>query len=90
MHVPQIACVNAIGAGDVCTGVFLHALVAATRADSGEQQDVELPPPASAAADAFAWGLAAACARCMHREPVFTREEVTELRNRIRIEAVVP
>lgn len=29
LEVPMISCVNAIGAGDVCTGIFLHSLVVA-------------------------------------------------------------
>ena len=72
LTVPEIECVNAIGAGDVCTGVFLHSYV------SG------LAPE-----EAFATGLAAACARCTHEQPDFTAEEVTEMRKAVRVEKLV-
>lgn len=74
LSVPAIECVNAIGAGDVCTGVFLHTYAAADRRD------------AEAAVDAFAWGLAAACARCTREQPDFERGTVEQLRSQIRIE----
>jgi fructose-1-phosphate kinase PfkB-like protein len=70
LAVPKIECVNAIGAGDVCTGVLLHSLA------SG------MAPP-----DAFAMGLAAACARCQHNLPEFSREEVEAMRKAVQIEA---
>lgn len=69
LTVPRIECVNAIGAGDVCTGVLLHSLAQG------------MPPP-----DAFAMGLAAACARCQHNLPEFSREEVETMRQEIQIE----
>jgi sugar/nucleoside kinase (ribokinase family) len=59
LHVPTLAVKNAIGAGDVCTAIFLHELAVAARANGGwGSVDGET------AAEAFAWGLAAACARC--------------------------
>ena len=73
LSVPKIECVNAIGAGDVCTGVLLHSLA------SG------MSPP-----DAFAMGLAAACARCTHNLPEFTPEEVQAMRADVRIEEASP
>lgn len=80
LEVPSIECVNAIGAGDVCAAVFLHELCA--RRGAGGVADVD-------AADAFAWGLAAACARCMHEKPTeFSREEVEAMRERVRVERV--
>lgn len=79
LRVPEVECINAIGAGDVCTAIFLHELVAA--ATAGQADD-----PA-AAADAFAWGLAAASARCRHSLPTaFGRDEVVELHGKVRIE----
>ena len=75
---PVIECVNAIGAGDVCTAVMMHTLAA--KAQHGERGG-------AAAADAFAWGLAAACARCTHQMPSeLTREEVEAMRKHIRLE----
>lgn len=50
LRVPAIECVNAIGAGDVCTAIFLHDLVAARAAAGGAAED-------DAAAEAFAWAL---------------------------------
>ncbi len=84
LTVPSIQCVNAIGAGDVCTGVFLHSLARA----AAEPRDGAPAVGAEAAVDAFAWGLAAACARCGHEQPVFERSEVEALRARIAIEAL--
>ena len=55
IEVPRVECVNAIGAGDVCTGVFIHELAKARK---------ERRVDGEAAAEAFAWGLAAASARC--------------------------
>lgn len=78
LQVPTVECVNAIGAGDVCTAVFLHSLAAAAQRGSHDGE---------AAADAFAWGLAAACARCTHQKPSeFTREEVEGMRAKVSIE----
>ena len=72
LTVPTIECVNPIGAGDTCTGVFLHELASGV-----------------APADAFAMGLAAACARCTHSLPAtFTREEVQALRDKVVVEKV--
>jgi len=77
LHVPSIECVNAIGAGDVCTAVFLRELYTSrVLPTAGEDSDAE----------AFAWGLAAACARCTHEQPVFEREEVVAMKAQIRIE----
>ena len=86
LEVPQLErVVNAIGAGDVCTGVFTHALVCARAAAAA----ASAPLPPSAAVDCFAWGLAAACARCMHELPTaFERSEVEALHAQIRIEQV--
>ena len=81
LHVPSVECVNAIGSGDVCTGIFLHSLVAAGHGAGGVASLDE-----QACCDAFAWGLAAACARCTHEQPVFERAEVEAMRARIRIE----
>jgi fructose-1-phosphate kinase PfkB-like protein len=79
--VPNVDCVNAIGAGDVCTGIFLHTLIAA-HAALGDGHAVG----EDVAADAFCWGNAAACARCMHSLPTeFERAEVEELRARIQL-----
>jgi fructose-1-phosphate kinase PfkB-like protein len=84
LHVPTLAVKNAIGAGDVCTAIFLHELAVAARANGGwGSVDGET------AAEAFAWGLAAACARCMHETLTdFTREEALAMRQKIRIEKV--
>ena len=77
-RVPVIECVNAIGAGDVCTAIFLHELVVAARAGKLNEDS---------AADAFAMGLAAACARCTHELPTaFDREEVNAMRGKIQVE----
>ena len=66
---------------DVCTGVFAYKLVEA-RLSSGSTDLDE-----AAAVDAFAWGLAAACARCEHDLPeAATMEEVASMRARIRVE----
>ena len=82
LHVPRIECVNAIGAGDVATAVFAHTLAAARAAGGGAADE-------AAAVDAFAWGLAAACARCTHNLPSeMERAEAEELRAQVRIEAV--
>lgn len=80
ISVPSIECVNAIGAGDVCSAIFLHELVAARMAAA----DGLIQP--SVAADAFAWGLAAACARCMQQQPNFERGEVERMRSSVQIE----
>ena len=81
LHVPTLAVKNAIGAGDVCTAIFLHELAVAARV-SGGWGSVD----GETAAEAFAWGLAAACARCMHEAPTdFTREEALAMRQKIRI-----
>ena len=61
--------VNAIGAGDVCTGVFAHHL---GRGDAPEE--------------AFAWGLAAACARVTRQLPGFEAEAVRQLRELVVVE----
>ena len=82
LHVPQIECVNAIGAGDVCAAIFLHQLVAARQGAQPADDAAD-----AAATDAFAWGLAAACARCTHELPTaFSREEVEAMRAQVRIE----
>ena len=91
LAVPAIECVNAIGAGDVCTGVFIRKLVEARRSASAATVDEDGAEGAdeAAAVDAFAWGLAAACARCTHDLPEgATREEVEAMRERIRVEEV--
>mmetsp|Transcript_73510 Transcript_73510/g.195474 ORF Transcript_73510/g.195474 Transcript_73510/m.195474 type:complete len:155 (-) Transcript_73510:340-804(-) len=75
LSVPQITVTNAIGAGDVCTAVFLHALTQPPKA--GETAH---------AADAFAWGLAAGCARCLQELPAFEVAKVHEMRKGIVIE----
>eukprot|EP00965_Chrysotila_dentata_P016762 556304-Pleurochrysis_carterae.AAC.2 len=96
LHVPSVEVVNAIGAGDVCTAVFLYHLAKARAQQSGDggdggdgdgggDGDVGF---ASREADAFAWGLAAACARCAHEQPHFERAEAEAMRRRIRIEAL--
>lgn len=77
LQVPALACVNAIGAGDVCTGIFLHHLAAAAADDA----DGRVAP--AAALDAFAWGLAAACARCTREQPDFARAEVEAFRAQV-------
>lgn len=69
LRVPELTCVNAIGAGDVCTGVLAHQLAA------GDD-----------AVEAFAYGLAAASARVLHRQPTFDPERVHELRLAVLIE----
>mmetsp|Transcript_72126 Transcript_72126/g.120072 ORF Transcript_72126/g.120072 Transcript_72126/m.120072 type:complete len:338 (+) Transcript_72126:33-1046(+) len=79
ISVPRIRCVNAIGAGDVCTGVFLHSLVIARATAKGMEED---------AAEAFAWGIAAACARCTREQPNFEREEVEKMRACISISEI--
>ena len=85
LTVPEITCVNAIGAGDVCTAVFLYELCKAAADASSDEDSLD-----SFAADAFAMGLAAACARCQHELPTtFTKEEAEEkMRQRIRVEQV--
>ena len=96
LKIPEIECVNAIGAGDVCTGVFLAKLVEACSGSGSGSGSSSAGGGASgtvldaaAAADAFAWGLAAACARCTHDLPEqSTREEVDAMRSRIAIEEV--
>ena len=60
---PTVDAVNAIGAGDVCTGVFAHHL------GKGDEP-----------VDAFAWGLAAACARVTRQLPGFEAAKVRESR----------
>ncbi|KAL1496140.1 hypothetical protein AB1Y20_014760 [Prymnesium parvum] len=72
LSVPQLQVVNAIGAGDCCTAVFLHSLT-------------KRSPPTSPS-DAFAWGLAAGCARCLHELPLLQSDEVLEMRKAITIE----
>eukprot|EP00967_Tisochrysis_lutea_P034372 scaffold41014_cov33-Tisochrysis_lutea.AAC.2 len=62
LSVPEVPCLNPIGAGDVCTGVFAHQLAA------GDD-----------ALEAFAWGLAAASARVVKRDPTFDPIRVREL-----------
>ena len=76
---PAVECINAIGAGDVCTGIFVHSLARARKAHGG-------PVGGEAAADCFAWGLAAASARCKHQLPQFTRAEVEALRGKVIID----
>ncbi len=80
LRVPSIAVKNAIGAGDVCTAIFLAELAAARSRGCGAVDG-------ESAADAFAWGLAAACARCTHETPSeFTREEAAAMREKICVE----
>lgn len=93
LHVPQIECVNAIGAGDVCTAVFLHSLMTSlgalrtTESDNSESDSPLAHLDGDAAAEAFSWGLAAACARCAHQKPsAFTREEAAVIKADLRIE----
>jgi len=86
LHVPAVACVNAIGAGDVCTAIFLYELVRARCRSCQAGETLDEVEAGAQAADAFAWGLAAASARCGHEKPTFEREEVEELRASIRIE----
>lgn len=89
LEVPPIECVNSIGAGDVCTGIFLHSLVAARRAAAaGTESEASLDLDVDLAADAFGWGLAAACARCTHQLPTFSRAEVEQFRERIAVEQI--
>ena len=103
LHVPAVECVNAIGAGDVCAAIFMHELVAAARRlpglppaafDHVADTTGQFPPAAEpawtdAAVDAFAWGLAAACARCMHELPSSSqRPDVEAMRAKIRVERV--
>jgi len=71
LSVPQVACVNAIGAGDVCTGVFAAQLAAG--------DDV---------LDAFAYGLAAASARVVSRQPEFDLDRVRELHAAVVVEQI--
>lgn len=71
--------VNAIGAGDVCTAVFLHELCMAKAAAGGACGGRE-------AAEAFAMGLAAASVRCGHETPAFERAEVEAMRERVVIQ----
>ena len=62
----------------MCTAIFLHELVVAARAGKLNED---------AAAEAFACGLAAACARCMHELPTaFDRHEVQAMRGKIHVE----
>ena len=86
ISVPSIECVNAIGAGDVCAAIFLYQLVGSNQlAIEGEDGPVD----EAACADAFAWGLAAACARCTHELPTeFTRAEVEAMYEQIKVEGV--
>ncbi|EOD11298.1 hypothetical protein EMIHUDRAFT_214585 [Emiliania huxleyi CCMP1516] len=77
LRVPEIRCVNAIGAGDVCTSIFLYHAAVAREAG---------PLDLDAAASAFAWGLAAACARCLQELPTFEQAAVHAMRERIVIE----
>mmetsp|Transcript_41593 Transcript_41593/g.96429 ORF Transcript_41593/g.96429 Transcript_41593/m.96429 type:complete len:402 (+) Transcript_41593:31-1236(+) len=69
LSVPRVNAVNAIGAGDVCTGVFSHKLACAGFGGSASPADAG----AAGLCDAFAWGLAAASARCTYLRP----DEVT-------------
>jgi fructose-1-phosphate kinase PfkB-like protein len=82
LKVPSLQAVNAIGAGDVCTGVFAAQLAAARRAAAGGTG----PITGDVAADAFAWGLAAASARVTNQLPTFEPERVRELRGGVVIE----
>ena len=66
-----------LGAGDVCTGVFLERLMR-VRAQAGAA--------AHADANAFAWGLAAGSARCMHELPTFDVRTMAELHAQVTIE----
>ena len=62
----------------MCTAIFLHELVVAARAGQLNEDS---------AAEAFAMGLAAACARCTHELPTaFDREEVNAMRGKIQVE----
>lgn len=82
LAVPKIECVNAIGSGDVCTAIFLHELVSSATKKENGSGDADAD-----AVDAFAWGLAAAVARCMHELPSdATREEVEAMRAKVVIE----
>ena len=86
LHVPEIDVVNAIGAGDVCAAIFLHELV---RRRSESSATSSAASATADAAEAFAWGLAAACARCTHELPTaFERQEVEAMRERVRVERV--
>ena len=77
IEVPRVDCVNAIGAGDVCTGVFIHELAKARK---------ERRVDGAAAAEAFAWGLAAASARCTVQLPSgLEPAKIRELRERVAI-----
>jgi len=62
--VPAVKAVNAIGAGDVCTGVFAFKL-----ASAGWSARASAETGAVGLCDAFSWGLAAASARCTSLRP---------------------
>lgn len=64
VSVPTVAVVNAIGAGDVCTGVFAHKL-----ANAGFTGQASSDVGAAGLCDALAWGIAAASARCTSLRP---------------------
>lgn len=86
LRVPAIEAVNAIGAGDVCTAVFLHTLTARRAGMPLDGEDAAAPSHADEGADAFAWGLAAGCARCLKELPDFDAADVRKLREAIVIE----
>jgi fructose-1-phosphate kinase PfkB-like protein len=86
LEVPQIDCVNAIGAGDVCTAIFLAELVAARSKVSASAGAANGDEELAAAVEAFAWGLAAACARCTHNLPTeFERSEAAAMKEKIKV-----
>ena len=79
LRVPRVEALNAVGAGDVTMGVFVHSLARLRGVK-------EVEPGLSAEADAFAWGLAAGSARCLSQLPEFEPRQVRELRSQIVIE----
>lgn len=79
LSVPRVEAVNAIGAGDVCTGIFAHKLACA-----GFSGQASASTGAAGLCDAFSWGLAAASARCASLRPDELRvESVYRLRARV-------
>ena len=79
LRVPRVEALNAVGAGDVTMGVFVHSLARLRGVK-------EVEPGLSAEADAFAWGIAAGSARCLSQLPEFEPRQVRELRSQIVIE----
>jgi hypothetical protein len=64
LAVPRVPVINAVGAGDVCTGVFAYRLSL-----SGFGGAATGAAGATGLCDAFAFGLAAASARCSRLRP---------------------